>query len=304
MIAYLVKRVLEVVPVLFILVSAVFLLVNVAGDPVASMLGDDATPEQIAAVQHSLGLDRPIVVQYADYVGSVVRGDFGDSYRFGESALALVIGRLPVTLTLAITGIAIAIAFAVPAGVVAAVRRGGILDRVLSAIAVLGKAMPNFWLGIMLILLFAVQLRMLPVSGAGGWTSVILPSIAIATGVAAEIAMLVRTSVIEELGNDYVRTARGKGLTEGTILRRHALRNAFVPVASIVLLQFANLVGGTIIVETVFSWPGLGQLLVNAVSNKDLPVVQAGVFVIALMIIIVNVCGDIVFRLSDRRIRF
>jgi peptide/nickel transport system permease protein len=168
---------------------------------------------------------------------------------------------------------------------------------------VLAKAMPNFWLGVMLILLFAVQLRAFPVSGAGGWSYLVLPTIALATGVAAEIVMLVRSSVVEELSKDYIRTARGKGLKPARILYSHALRNSFVPVTSIVLLQFSGLIGGAIITETVFAWPGLGLLLVNAVTNKDLPVVQASIFVVALMIVLINLVGDIVFRLSDRRIR-
>lgn len=303
MLAFLVKRILQAIPVLAIILTLVFFLVNVAGDPVASMLGDEATPQQMEAVRRSLGLDRPLYIQYGDYMWSALQGDFGDSYRFKQPALELALERLPITLTLAVTGIVIAVVLAVPIGVIAAIRRGGLIDNALSALAVLAKAMPNFWLGIMLILVFAVQLRFFPVSGADSWKNVVLPSLALATGVGAEITMLVRSSVIEELGNDYVRTARGKGLKESTILRSHALRNAFVPVASIVLLQFAQIVGGSIIVETVFAWPGLGQLLVNAVTNKDLPLVQVGVFVVAVMIIVVNICGDIIFRLADRRIK-
>lgn len=303
MLNYLLRRVLEVIPVLLIIVTFVFVLVNVAGDPVASMLGEEATPAQIASTRESLGLDRPIFVQYIDYLWHVVQGDFGDSYRYGQPALALVVQRLPVTLTLAMSGILIAMLFAIPAGVIAAVRRGGVLDNSLLGLSVLAKAMPNFWLGIMLILVFAVGLRILPVSGSGSIAHLVLPAVALATGVGAEIMMLVRSSVVEELGNDYVRTARGKGIRESRVLRTHALRNAFVPVASIVLLQFAGLVGGAIVVETVFAWPGLGMLLIQAVTNKDLPVVQAGVFVIALMIIVVNLVGDIIFRISDRRIQ-
>lgn len=303
MLTFLAKRILQAIPVLLIILTLVFFLVNVAGDPVASMLGEEATPAQIEAVRHSLGLDRPLYIQYGDYMWSALQGDFGDSYRFKQPALGLALERLPITLTLAVTGIIIAVLLAVPIGVIAAIRRGGAIDNALSALAVVAKAMPNFWLGIMLILVFAVQLRFFPVSGADTWKNVVLPSLALATGVGAEITMLVRSSVIEELGNDYVRTARGKGLKESTILRSHALRNAFVPVASIVLLQFAQIVGGSIIVETVFAWPGLGQLLVNAVTNKDLPLVQVGVFVVAVMIIIVNICGDIIFRLADRRIK-
>lgn len=299
----LLRRVLEAIPVLLIIVTFVFLLVNVAGDPVASLLGEEATPEQIAATRHALGLDRPLLVQYGDYLWHVVQGDFGDSYRYGQPALVLVLQRLPVTLTLALSGILLAVIFAIPTGVIAAVRRGGILDNSLLGLSVLAKAMPNFWLGIMLILVFAVGLGVLPVSGSGSVAHLVLPAAALATGVGAEIMMLVRSSVVEELGNDYVRTARGKGIKESRVLRAHALRNAFVPVASIVLLQFAGLIGGAIIVETVFAWPGLGMLLINSVTNKDLPVVQAGVFVIALMIIVVNLCGDLIFRLSDRRIK-
>jgi peptide/nickel transport system permease protein len=300
---YLLRRVLEAIPVLLIIVTFVFLLVNVAGDPVASMLGEEATPEQVAATRHALGLDRPILVQYGDYLWHVVQGDFGDSYRYGQPALVLVLQRLPVTLTLAISGILVAVIVAIPTGVIAAVRRGGVLDNSLLGLSVLAKAMPNFWLGIMLILVFSVGLGLLPVSGSGSMAHLVLPAVALATGVGAEIMMLVRSSVVEELGNDYVRTARGKGIKESRVLRAHALRNAFVPVTSIVLLQFSGLIGGAIIVETVFAWPGLGMLLIQAVTNKDLPVVQAGVFVIALMIIVVNLCGDIIFRLSDRRIQ-
>ncbi|MFT4211938.1 MAG: ABC transporter permease [Microbacterium sp.] len=297
-----IRRVLEAVPVLFIIVTLVFLLVYVAGDPVASLLGDHATPEQVEALRHSLGLDRPLYVQYLDYIWHAIQGDFGVSYRYNQPALGLVLDRLPVTLTLAVWGIVVAIVLSVPSGVYLAVNRGKKIDTVLSSVAVFGKAMPTFWLGIMLILLFAVTLRLVPVSGSGSWQSLILPSVSIAIALAAEIMMLVRSSVIEELNKDYIRTARGKGLPEAVILYGHALRNAFVPVVSIILLLFTSLLGGVIVTETVFAWPGMGLLLVNSVSNRDLPVVQASVFVIAVMVILVNIVGDVVFRLADRRI--
>lgn len=299
---YIGRRLLQIVPTLLILVTAVFLMVYVAGDPVVLMLGDDATEEDIRALRAALGLDQPLLVQYWTYLQSLLRGDFGTSYRYGLSALPIVLERLPATLVLAFSSLIFAVIISIPLGIWSAVRRGSRLDALISGMSVLAKAMPNFWLGIMLILLFSVTLRMLPVSGTGSWAHLVLPTIALGTGIAAEITRLVRSSMLEVLNQDFIRTARGKGLSGRIVLYRHALRNIFVPTMSITILQFTSLLNGALVTEAVFAWPGMGQLLVSSVTQRDMAVVQAAIFVVAGMVILVNLITDISFKLADRRI--
>ncbi|MVT27728.1 ABC transporter permease [Nesterenkonia alkaliphila] len=299
---YIAGRLAQMIPTLLLIVTIVFFLVYVVGDPVGLMLGDNATPEQVAAMREAMGLNQPVFMQYLNYIGSVLTGDFGESYQYGQAALPIVLERLPATLTLAIGAILLALVIAIPLGVWSATHRGGVIDSVVSSISVLAKAMPNFWLGIMLILLFAVTLRWLPVSGAGSWAHLVLPVIALGTGTAAEITRLVRSSMIEILSQDYIRTAYGKGLRRRAVVYRHALLNAFVPVTSITILQFSTLIGGALVTEVVFSWPGLGQLLVNAVSQRDMALVQASVFVIAVMVLALSLISDLLFKAVDRRI--
>jgi len=300
---YIGRRLLQVVPTLLIIVTAVFLMLYVAGDPVVLMLGDDATPEQIASLREALGLNEPLHVQYGTYLANVLQGDFGTSYRYGLDALPIVLERLPATLMLAASSLIFAVVVSVPLGIWSAVHRGGRLDAAISGLSVLAKAMPNFWLGIMLILLFAVTLKWLPVSGTGSWGHLVLPTIALGTGVSAEITRLVRSSMLDVLGQDFIRTARGKGLSSRVVLYRHALRNVFVPVSSITLLQFTGLLNGALVTEAVFAWPGMGQLLVSSITQRDMAIVQAAVFTVAVMVIVVNLATDVAFKLADRRIQ-
>ncbi|MFE7560048.1 ABC transporter permease [Kitasatospora sp. NPDC057500] len=299
---YVGRRLLEVVPTLFLIVTIVFFLVYIVGDPVALMLGENATPERIAAIRDAMGLDDPLPVQYWHYIVSAVTGDFGDSYQYHEPALAIVLERLPATLTLAFGSIVLALVIAIPMGVWAAMHRGGAVDHLVSSISVVAKAVPTFWLGIMLIMLVSVNLGWLPVSGSGSWAHLVLPMVTLGTGTAAEITRLVRSSMVEILGQDYIRTAHGKGLRESFVVFKHGFSNAFIPVASITVLQFSALLGGALVTESVFAWPGLGQLLVKAVTQRDMPIVQAAVFVVAVMVIGLSILSDISFKLVDRRI--
>lgn len=303
MLSYILRRLVQVIPTLLIIVTLVFLMLFVIGDPVALMLGDDATPEQIATMRSALGLDRPLWEQYITYLSNLLRGDFGTSYRYGLPAMPIVLERLPATLTLALSSLALAVVVAVPLGIWSAVRRGRKVDVVISTVAVVGKAMPTFWLGIMLVLLLAVTWRIFPVSGSGSWYHLVLPTLALGVATIAEITRLVRSSMLDTLNQDYIRTARGKGLSEGTILYRHALRNVFVPVTSIIVLQLAGLLNGAVVTEAVFAWPGLGQLLVSAVTTRDMALVQSAVFVIAVLVIAANLISDVLFKISDRRIQ-
>lgn len=301
---YLIRRLLQIIPVLLIISFIVFSLVFVAGDPVALMLPEDATEQDAQILRESLGLDRPFLVQYGSYVVNLVQGDFGKSFRYNESALPIVLERLPATLELAIAAMIVAIVIAIPLGIWSATKQNSALDLIATGGAVLGKAMPNFWLGIMLILVFSVTLGMLPVSGRGTLAHIVLPAVTLGTGIAAEMTRLIRSSMIEILNQDYVRTAKSKGLKDRIVVYKHAFRNSLIPVITITALQTSTLVGGTLITETVFSWPGLGQLLIQAVNTRDMAIVQASVFVIAIMVILMNLIADILYRVLDPRIKY
>lgn len=301
---YFVRRILQIIPVLFIISFIVFTLVFVAGDPVSLMLPDDAPPEAREELRETMGLNEPFFVQYITYMGNMLQGDFGESYRFNQPALDIVLERLPATLELAIFAIVIATVVAIPLGIWSATKQNTSLDLIATGAAVIGKAMPNFWLGIMLILLFSVTFGMFPVSGRGTYMHVILPSITLATGIAAEMTRLIRSSMLDSLSQDYVRTARSKGLKDRIVVYKHAFRNSLIPVVTITFLQTSTLVGGTLITETVFAWPGLGQLLIQAVNTRDMAIVQASVFIIALMVILMNLIADILYRFLDPRIKY
>jgi len=301
---YFVRRILQIIPVLFIISFIVFTLVFVAGDPVSLMLPDDAPPEAREELRETMGLNEPFFVQYITYVGDMIQGDFGDSYRFNQPALEVVLDRLPATLELAIIAIIIATIVAIPLGIWSATKQNTSLDLIATGAAVIGKAMPNFWLGIMLILLFSVTLGVFPVSGRGTIMHVILPAITLATGIAAEMTRLIRSSMLDSLSQDYTRTARSKGLRERIVVYKHAFRNSLIPVVTITFLQTSTLVGGTLITETVFAWPGLGQLLIQAVNTRDMAIVQASVFIIASLVILMNLVADILYRFLDPRIKY
>lgn len=301
---FLVRSLLQIIPVLFLITLIVFILVHVTGDPVTLMLSDTATDEDRAILIQALGLDQPIHVQYFKFLANLFQGDFGTSFRYQEPALPIVLERMPASFELAIASMIVATVIAIPLGILSATKRNSFLDIFITGSAVLGKAMPSFWLGIMLILFFAVQMGALPVSGKGGLANLILPALTLGTGVAAEMTRLIRSSMLEILQQDYIRTARSKGMMERLVVYRHAFRNSLIPVVTIMALQTSHLIGGALITETVFSWPGMGNLLIQAVNQRDMSIVQAAVFVISLLVILSNLLADICYRLIDPRMKY
>ncbi|MBU5211609.1 ABC transporter permease [Heyndrickxia oleronia] len=301
---YLVKRLLQIIPVLFIITFVVFVLVYLAGDPVALMLPEDASEADREALRTALGLNQPFLYQYIHFIGDLIQGNFGTSFRYHQEALPLVLERLPATFELAAASMLIAIIIAIPLGIFSAQKRNSFVDLFITGGSVLGKAMPSFWLGIMLILMLAVNYQIFPVSGRGTWAHLILPAITLGTGVAAEMTRLVRSSMLDILNQDYIRTAKSKGVSDTLVVYKHAFRNSLIPVVTITSLQVTHLVSGALITETVFSWPGLGQLLVQAVNGRDMAVVQAAVFVIAILVILINLITDLIYRLLDPRINY
>lgn len=301
---YLLKSILQIVPVLFLISIIVFVLVYVTGDPVSLMLSDTATDEDREILIAALGLDQPMHIQYFRFLGNMLQGDFGTSFRYDMPALPIVLERLPATFELAIAAMIVATVISIPLGILSATKRNSFLDIFVSGASVLGKAMPHFWLGIMLILLFAVEWKTLPVSGRGSWDHLILPAFTLGTGIAAEMTRLIRSSMLEILGQDYIRAARSKGLIETIVVYKHALRNSLIPVVTIMALQTSTLIGGTLITETIFSWPGMGQLIIQAVNTRDMAIVQAAVFVVAFLVIVSNILADILYRVLDPRIKY
>jgi peptide/nickel transport system permease protein len=298
-------------PVVWLVVSLVFLLIHlVPGDPILQMLGDGATPADIGALRHQYGLDRPLWAQYLHYWNGVLQGDLGSSIRLHSEVSTLIAARYPYTLALTLTALGLGLALALPAGIVAAVRRGRWADQVLSVVSLFGLSVPGLALGPVLILVFSIQLGWLPVSGAnagGGrsidWRYLVLPSIAMGASLAAILTRMVRTAMLEELGQDYIRTARAKGLSETRVVCRHALPNALVPIVTVVGLQFGALLAGAIVTETIFSWPGLGRLTVSAISNRDYALVQGCLLSIGLTYVLVNLLTDVVYRWVNPRMR-
>jgi peptide/nickel transport system permease protein len=267
------------------------------------MLGEGAAPGQIAEMRHTLGLDQPLLVQYAHYLGNILRGDFGQSFKFQQPVRRVIFERYPATLQLAFLALIVCAAIAIPAGVVSANRRGSPTDRAVSVFTLLGLAVPNFALGPLLITLFSIKLGWLPVSGRGGALNYILPAATLGAALAAILTRMVRSAMLEELSSDYVRTARAKGLSTTAVLVRHALRNALIPIITILGLQFGTLLAGTIVTETIFSWPGIGRLTVLAISSRDYPLLQGCILVIALSYVLVNLLTDILYTVIDPRVR-
>jgi ABC-type dipeptide/oligopeptide/nickel transport system permease component len=298
-------------PVVWLVVSLVFLLIHlVPGDPILQMLGEGATPADIDALRHQYGLDQPLGRQYLHYWNGVLHGNLGDSIRLHDSVAHLIAQRYPYTLALTIAALALGLALALPAGITAAVRRGRWHDQALSVVSLFGLSVPGLALGPVLILVFSILLGWLPVSGAnsGGtrmidWHYVVLPSIAMGASLAAILTRMVRTAMLEELGQDYIRTARAKGLTERAVVWRHALPNALVPIVTVIGLQFGALLAGAIVTEKIFSWPGLGRLVVDAISNRDYALVQGCLLSIGLTYVLVNLLTDVVYRWVNPRMR-
>jgi peptide/nickel transport system permease protein len=301
--AFLVRRLvynaLVLVGVLFIVYALVFL----SGDPARAVLPLTAPPEVVEELRRAYGFDQPVPVQFVRFLGRAVQGDFGLSTRFGQPALGIVLERVPLTLTLGLLGIGVALLIALPLGMLAAVRRGTWVDALARTIAVAGQGIPNFVLGPILVLIFAVFLRWLPVSGAAGPSSFVLPAIVVGVGTAAGLTRILRSALLDVYGRDYIRTARAKGTRERQVLTRHALRNAAIPVVSFVAFDVAAILSGIVIVERVFQYPGMGLLAVQAITNRDIPVIQAFVFLAALMIVTTNLMLDLVYTWLDPRIR-
>jgi peptide/nickel transport system permease protein len=300
---YVLSRLGQTALVVFLSLSAVFGLVRLGGDPVLLFMPTDIQAKDVEEFRQRLGFNDPLAVQYARFVAGAVRGDFGESLRYKRDALGLVLERLPATLLLAATAIALTLVIAVPLGVLSAVRRDTAVDHAATLIAVLGQAVPGFWLGLMLIYVFAVQLRWLPTGGTGGLRHLVMPACVLAAFFAARIARLTRSTVLEALGEDYVLTARAKGLAASRVIGKHALRNAAIPVLTLAGLEIGQLLGGAVITETIFAWPGLGRLTVQALLNRDFPLVLAAVFVTSATYTLINLAVDLAYGWLDPRVR-
>ncbi len=300
----LLKRLLLLIPVLWLVVSLIFFLIHlVPGDPVEQMLGEGASVADIGALRHAYGLDVPLGTQYVRYWNGVLHGNLGHSIRLNMPVTQLILSRYPYTLELAIPAILLAILLSFPAGIASARSRGKWQDRWLGAVSLFGVSFPTFTLGPILILVFAIALGWLPVSGTGSWKHFVLPTVTLGTALAAILTRMVRTSMLEELGQDYIRTARAKGLSERAVVYRHALPNAMIPLLTIVGLQFGALLAGAIVTETIFSWPGLGRLTIAAISNRDYPLVQGCILAIGLTYVLVNLLTDALYAVVNPRIR-
>jgi peptide/nickel transport system permease protein len=304
MIRHILLRLLLILPAVWLILTMVFLLVHIVpGDPVEQMLGPDAQAADVQQLRHDLGLDLPLLGQYFRYLRGLAGGDLGRSYRFNAPVFGLLLGRYPATLELALAALGVCLAIAIPAGMFSASRRGSSSDRAVSVVTLLGLSVPNFALGPILILLFSVELGWLPVSGRGGLSHLILPAATLGAALAAIMTRMVRGSMLEELSSDYVRTARAKGLREPAVLLRHAFPNALIPIITIVGLQFGTLLAGAIVTETIFSWPGVGRLAVQAIQSRDYPLLQGCILTIALSYVIVNLLTDLLYALVDPRVR-
>ena len=310
---YILRRLLAMVPVMILVSLIVFSLIHLTpGDPAISMLGEEATPQAVAALRTKLGLDQPIPVQYVKWLGSVLRGDLGRSIRSNQPVGEAIRERLPVTVELAILAMLISLAIAIPAGIIAAMRRNSLLDASTTVVALLGVSLPNFFLAILLVLLFGLKLGWLPPFGykpitedlAGNLKLMVLPAITLGTALAAIVTRMMRSSLLEVLDQDYIRTARAKGLRESQMIRFHALKNALMPVVTIVGLQIGGLLGGAIITETIFALPGIGRLLVDSIFQRDFPLVQGVVLFVSLAFLFSNFAVDLVYAYLDPRIRY
>jgi len=305
MLQYVIKRLLSTIPVLIgISLLLFFMLRMLPGDPAQVLAGQMASQEDIQLIRHQLGLDRPIHVQYAFFLGRLARFDLGRSARTQNPVTEEIWAPLPNTMLLAIVAITLACLFGIPAGIISAVRPYTWIDYVVTSTAIFGISMPVFWLGLMLVVVFAVWLQWLPAGGTGTWRHVILPSFTLAAFVVAFIARMTRSSMIEVLSQDYTTTARSKGLKEQVVVIKHALKNALIPIITVIGLQFGMLLGGAVLTETVFAWPGVGRLIVDSILARDYPVIQGAILVFGLLYILVNLVVDLLYAYVDPRIRY
>jgi peptide/nickel transport system permease protein len=300
---YVASRLGQTVLVVFLSLTAVFAMVRLSGDPVTLFMPMDIQAKDVEEFRERLGFNDPIGVQYARFIGGAVRGDFGESLRYKRDALSLVLERLPATLLLAGTALGLTFLIAVPLGVLSAVRRNGVFDHLATLMTVLGQAVPGFWLGLMMIYLFSVQLRWLPTGGIGTVWHLIMPSIVLAAFYSARVARLTRSAVLEILNEEYILTARAKGLAEGRVIGKHTLRNSAIPIVTLAGLEAGQLLGGAVITETIFAWPGLGRLTVQALLNRDFPVVLAAVSLTSIVYTLMNLLVDLLYDWLDPRVR-
>ena len=305
MIRYLIRRLLLTIPVLIGVATLVFSLIHlVPGDPAQAILGEAASPQDIAALRTRLGLDRPLLVQYGSFMASLARGDLGVSLRTNQSVTGAIAERMPATFELAIAAMTLALAFAIPLGIVSAVGHRTRVDHAAMTLALVGISIPNFWLGPLLAILFAVELGWLPVSGRGTIAHLILPAVTLAAALAAILARMTRASLLEELKELYVLAARARGASRVRAVLRHAFRNSLIPIVTIVGLQFGEVLTGAIITETIFAWPGVGRLLIQSISFRDYPLVQGCILLIAVTYVAMNLITDLLYGVLDPRIRF
>lgn len=302
---YVIKRLLSTIPVLIGISLLLFIMLRMLpGDPAQVLAGQMASPADIELIRHQLGLDKPIYMQYASFLSRLVRFDLGRSARTQNPVVEEVWARLPNTALLAVAAITLACLLGIPAGVISAVRPNTWIDYTFTLAALFGISMPVFWLGLMLVVLFSLVLKLLPAGGTGSWQHVILPSVTLASFVVAFIARMTRATMLEVLSQDYTTTARSKGLKERVVIVKHALKNALIPIITVVGLQFGLLLGGAVLTETVFAWPGLGRLIVDSILARDYPVIQGAILIFGLLYILVNLTVDVIYAFVDPRIRY
>jgi ABC-type dipeptide/oligopeptide/nickel transport system permease component len=301
--AYLVARAGQSLLAVGCVLALVFFMVRLTGDPSVVMLPQDASPEDVARFRAAMGFDRPLAVQFRDFVAHAVVGDFGKSLQYRTSAWALIMERLPATLELACTAMTFAILVAVPLGLLAATRPGSVWDGLAQAVALLGQALPAYWVGLILILVLSVQLNLLPVAGRSGWASLVMPTVTLGMGTLGRLTQLARAVMRETLGQDYIRTAWAKGLGPRAVQYRHALKNAAIPLITLVGVNFGYMLGGAVLIESVFSYPGIGRLAAQAIFQRDFPLVQAVAFFASLVVILVNLATDLLYGLVNPQVR-
>ncbi|GAA3410565.1 ABC transporter permease [Paenibacillus hodogayensis] len=304
MLAYILRRCFYAIFVLYGVATIVFFISRLTGDPVSIMLPPEATVEQVEQLRRALGLDKPLIEQYGIFLANLAQLNLGDSLRYGEPALRLIGERLPATMQLAGTALVLSLLISVPAGIISALKRGTLSESGITVFVLIGQSIPVFWLGIVLIMLFAVHWTIFPTGGIGTWQHLVLPAVALAFNMIALVTRLLRSSLIEQMGSDYVRTARAKGLLPRSVVGKHAVRNSLLPVITVVGLEIGSLLGGSVVTETVFAWPGVGQLLIQAINYRDFPLVQAIIILLAGVFVIVNLIVDVLYAVLDPRIQY
>lgn len=303
MLDFVIKRVIQVGIVVLLALTVVFFLIRLSGDPTPLFLPPDAPREQIDEYRSMLGFDRPLLVQYGDFMKNAIQGDFGNSLRSKEDALGMVLQRLPATFQLAISALVLSLLISIPLGVLSAFKRNSIFDRIAVALTVIGQAIPSFWLGLLLIFIFAAQLKVLPSGGGGSFIHMILPTLTLAAYSIARFTRFTRSTMLDVLRKDFIRTAKASGVPTTRLIARYALKNSLIPIITLVALDLGTLLGGAVITEVVFSWPGIGRLLLQSLLNRDFPIVLAGVFIIALIYAVINFVADVLYAFVNPQIR-